>query len=105
MLTDLESVFWSLKSELGLRPVYQHKEDRCDGHLFITVLGYQAVQVILGNWGSTGSTKAGPRCGTSSASNTGSPPVSSRWTAEPSTSGKLPVQKKNSPAFTPMFGR
>jgi transposase len=46
MLTDLESVFRSLKSELGLRPVYHHKEDRCDGHLFITVLAYQAVQVI-----------------------------------------------------------
>jgi hypothetical protein len=46
MLTDLESVFLSLKSELGMRPVYHHKEDRCDGHLFITVLAYQAVQVI-----------------------------------------------------------
>jgi len=46
MLTDLEAVFRSLKSELGLRPVYHHKEDRCDGHLFITVLAYQAVQTI-----------------------------------------------------------
>jgi len=46
MLTDLESVFRSLKSELGLRPVYHHKEGRADGHLFITVLAYQAVQVI-----------------------------------------------------------
>lgn len=46
MLTDLESVFRSLKSELGLRPVYHHKEERCDGHLFITTLAYQAVQVI-----------------------------------------------------------
>jgi len=46
MLTDLESVFRSLKSELGLRPVYHHKEERTDGHLFITVLAYQAVQVI-----------------------------------------------------------
>lgn len=46
MLTDLESVFRSLKSELGMRPVYHHLEDRCDGHLFITVLAYQAVQLI-----------------------------------------------------------
>ena len=46
MLTDLEAVFRSLKSELGLRPVYHHKEERADGHLFITVLAYQAVQVI-----------------------------------------------------------
>jgi len=46
MLTDLEAVFRSLKSELGLRPVYHHKEERADGHLFITVLAYQAVQVM-----------------------------------------------------------
>ena len=45
-LTDLEAVFRSLKSELGLRPVYHHKEDRADGHLLITVLAYQAVQVL-----------------------------------------------------------
>jgi transposase len=46
MLTDLESVFRSLKSELGLRPVFHSKENRCDGHLFITVLAYQCVQVL-----------------------------------------------------------
>lgn len=46
MLTDLEAVFRSLKSELGLRPVYHHKEERVDGHLFITVLAYQFVQII-----------------------------------------------------------
>jgi len=46
MLTDLEAVFRSLKSELGLRPIYHHKEERAEGHLFITVLAYQAVQVI-----------------------------------------------------------
>jgi transposase len=46
MLTDLEAVFRSLKSELGLRPVFHHKEERTEGHLFITVLAYQAVQSI-----------------------------------------------------------
>ena len=46
MLTDLEAVFRSLKSELGLRPIYHHNEERTNGHLFITVLAYQAVQVI-----------------------------------------------------------
>ena len=46
MLTDLEAVFRSLKSELGLRPIYHHTEERSDGHLFITVLAYQAVQMI-----------------------------------------------------------
>lgn len=46
MLTDLEAVFRSLKSELGLRPIYHHKQTRVDGHLFITVLAYQLVQLI-----------------------------------------------------------
>jgi transposase len=46
MLTDLESVFRSLKSELGLRPVYHLKAERADGHLFISVLAYQCVQLI-----------------------------------------------------------
>jgi len=45
-LTDLEAVFRSLKSELGLRPIFHHKEERVDGHLFITVLAYQFVQII-----------------------------------------------------------
>jgi hypothetical protein len=46
LLTDLEAVFRGLKSELGLRPVFHHKEDRTEGHLFITVLAYQLVQAI-----------------------------------------------------------
>ena len=45
-LTDIESVFRSLKGELGLRPVFHQTEFRADGHLFITVLAYQCVQVI-----------------------------------------------------------
>ena len=45
-LTDLEAVIRSLKSELGLRPVYHHKESRTDGHLFISVLAYQVVQTL-----------------------------------------------------------
>jgi transposase len=46
MLTDLEAVFRSLKSEQGLRPVYHSKEARTDGHLFITVLAFQFVQLL-----------------------------------------------------------
>ena len=45
-LTDLEGVFRSLKSELGLRPVYHRTEGRVDGHLLISVLAYQFVQLI-----------------------------------------------------------
>lgn len=46
MLTDLEAVFRSLKGELGLRPIFHSKEERSDGHLFISVLAYQFVQSI-----------------------------------------------------------
>ena len=46
MLTDLEAVFRSLKSELGLRPVFHQKTDRVSGHLFISVLAYHVVHTI-----------------------------------------------------------
>ncbi len=46
MLTDLEAVFRSLKSELGLRPIDHWKPKRSEAHLFMTVLAYQLVQVI-----------------------------------------------------------
>ena len=46
MLTDLEGVFRSLKSELGLRPIYHHKEKRVSGHIFITLMAYHLVQTL-----------------------------------------------------------
>jgi transposase len=46
MLTDLEEVFRSLKSELGLRPIHHQITDRVSGHLFITVLAYHLVHTI-----------------------------------------------------------
>ena len=46
MLTDLESVFRSLKSELGLRPIYHRKEERVNGHIFITLIAYHLVQTL-----------------------------------------------------------
>ena len=45
-LTDAESVFRSLKSELGLRPIDHYKPERADAHLLISVLAYQAVQML-----------------------------------------------------------
>ena len=45
-LTDVEAVFRSLKSELGLRPIFHHTQRRADGHLFISVIAYQAVQTL-----------------------------------------------------------
>jgi len=46
MLTDLEAVFRSLKSELGLRPVFHQKTERVSGHLFITLLAYHLIHSI-----------------------------------------------------------
>ena len=46
MLTDLEAVFRSLKSELGLRPVFHQKTRRVSSHLFITMLAYHLVHTI-----------------------------------------------------------
>ena len=46
MLTDLEAVFRSLKSELGLRPVFHHRTERVSGHLFISVLAYHLVHTL-----------------------------------------------------------
>ena len=45
-LTDVEATFRSLKSELGLRPIFHRTQTRSDGHLFITVIAYQMVQTI-----------------------------------------------------------
>lgn len=47
MLTEVEESFRCLKSELGLRPVYHQKENRVDGHLFITILAYHIMRSIL----------------------------------------------------------
>jgi transposase len=46
MLTDLEAVFRTLKSELGLRPIFHHKTERTSAHLFISVLAYHLVHTI-----------------------------------------------------------
>ena len=46
MLTNLEAVFRSLKTDLGLRPVYHRIDRRVEGHLFISLLAYCAVHTI-----------------------------------------------------------
>jgi hypothetical protein len=45
-LTQIEAAFRSLKSELGLRPVYHQLEHRIDAHIFIAFLAY-CLQVTL----------------------------------------------------------
>ncbi|HZK61052.1 MAG TPA: hypothetical protein VFC41_03180 [Anaerovoracaceae bacterium] len=39
-LTNVESAFRALKSDLGMRPVYHQSKERTEGHLFISVLAY-----------------------------------------------------------------
>ena len=46
MLTNLESVFRSLKTDLGLRPVHHQSEKRVEAHLFISVLAYTVVHTL-----------------------------------------------------------
>ena len=45
-LARVEAAFSSLKTDLGLRPVYHHKEDRCRALLFISVLAYHLLNTI-----------------------------------------------------------
>ena len=47
-LTQIESVFRSLKSELGIRPIYHQLEHRADAHVLISFLAY-CLQVTLKN--------------------------------------------------------
>ena len=47
-LTQIESAFRSLKSELGIRPIYHHLEHRVDAHILIAFLAY-CLQVTLKN--------------------------------------------------------
>jgi len=45
-LTMVEASFRSLKSELGLRPIYHRVDRRMEGHLFITVCAYHLLATI-----------------------------------------------------------
>jgi Transposase DDE domain len=49
-LTQIESVFRSLKSELGVRPIYHQLEHRADAHILIAFLAYclQVVSALSG---------------------------------------------------------
>ena len=47
-LTQIEAVFRSLKSELGIRPIYHQLEHRADAHILVAFLAY-CLQVTLKN--------------------------------------------------------
>ncbi len=46
ILTEIEATFRSMKTELGLRPVFHQKKDRVTAHLFITLLAYHLVHTL-----------------------------------------------------------
>ncbi len=45
-LTKVENAFRLLKSDLGLRPFFHYTEERCDGHIWITILAYHLLRWI-----------------------------------------------------------
>jgi len=47
-LTQIEAVFRSLKTDLGIRPIYHRLESRVDAHILIAFLAY-CLQVTLKN--------------------------------------------------------
>jgi transposase len=47
-LTNIEAAFRSLKSDLGLRPIYHRREHRVEAHIFVAFLAY-CLQVTLKN--------------------------------------------------------
>lgn len=46
MLTKVETSFRTLKSQLGLRPIYHQTKKRCKGHIFLTILAYHLLHWI-----------------------------------------------------------
>ncbi len=46
MLTRVEKAFRNFKSDLALRPNFHQKEERVEGHIFITVLAYHLLHSI-----------------------------------------------------------
>ena len=46
--TQIEAAFRTLKSDLGVRPIYHRREHRVEAHIFIAFLAY-CLQVTLKN--------------------------------------------------------
>ena len=45
-LTEVEATFRSLKTELGMRPIFHQNDERIATHIWITVLAYYCVQTL-----------------------------------------------------------
>lgn len=46
MLNDIEEAFGTLKTDLGLRPIFHQTTDRISGHIFISVLAYHILHSV-----------------------------------------------------------
>ena len=129
-LTDLEAVFRSLKSELGLRPVYHGKPERAEGHLFLTVIAYQLVQIVrlrlrerggpCGSWGhlagGAGRRRCAARCGSGARTGralhvrgatepeAGSGRSTTRSASRPTASARAGTRRLTAPASRPSSG-
>ena len=88
-LTDLEAVFRTLKSELGLRHIYHSTGLRAEGHLFISVIAYQLVQVIRTRLRSQGVCSSWTRFEASSSDKRARPVCSRAATGERSMCAQL----------------
>jgi hypothetical protein len=49
-LTRAEAAFRTLKSPLGERPIFHHKEGRVEAHIFLCVLAYHLLISIEKTW-------------------------------------------------------
>lgn len=45
-IREVESTFRCLKTDLRIRPVHHHKDERIQAHLYLTILAYQLVNTI-----------------------------------------------------------
>ena len=50
LLTRAEAAFRTLKSPLGERPIFHHKEGRVEAHIFLCVLAYHLLISIEKTW-------------------------------------------------------
>jgi transposase len=48
-LTQIEATFRTMKSELGIRPIYHQLEHRVEAHILVAFLAYDLI-VTLKNW-------------------------------------------------------
>lgn len=57
LLTRVEAAFRNLKTDLCLRPIFQHKETRADAHVLFAVLAYALSMAIQGRHRQQGGTR------------------------------------------------